>query len=285
MKRVILIVALLGSVLASCEYFVSTPEDDVIARVNDKYLYRSDIENLVAVNTSPEDSALIVNNYVNQWATQQLLIDRALVNLSQDELDRYEKLVNEYRNDLLTEAYKNAVVSKQLDSTVTQSQYEEYYERSKENYRLNDVLLKVRYIHLPVDYSGVDKVKNRLTDFDAEDKEILTDQAYSYVSSNLNDSVWIKKDNLQKVLPILRSEKSEVLKKSNFTQLQDSLGVYLIKIEDRLDLNETAPVEFVKPTLKQIILNKRKLELISKFESDITRDAVRHNKFQIYTYE
>lgn len=285
MKRATLITLIFIFVLVSCDYFVSPPEDSVIARVNDKYLYLSDIEKLISEGTSPEDSTLIVKNYINQWATQQLLIDRALVNLSVEELERYEKLVQEYRTDLLTDAYKNAVATKQLDTTVTERQFEEYYEQSKDNYRLNDVLLKMRYVHLPVDYSGVEKIEKSLSKFEEEDKETLTDQAYSFVSSNLNDSVWIKKDNLQKVLPILRTEESKVLNKSNFVKLQDSLGVYLIKIEDRLDLNEPAPLSYIKPTLKQIILNKRKLELISNFERDIARDAVKNNNFQIYTYE
>lgn len=285
MKRATLITLIFTFVLVSCDYFVSPPEDSVIARVNDKYLYLSDIEKLISEGTSPEDSTLIVKNYINQWATQQLLIDRALVNLSVEELERYEKLVQEYRTDLLTDAYKNAVATKQLDTTVTERQFEEYYEQSKDNYRLNDVLLKMRYVHLPVDYSGVEKIEKSLSKFEEEDKETLTDQAYSFVSSNLNDSVWIKKDDLQKVLPILRTEESKVLNKSNFVKLQDSLGVYLIKIEDRLDLNEPAPLSYIKPTLKQIILNKRKLELISNFERDIARDAVKNNNFQIYTYE
>jgi hypothetical protein len=81
------------------------------------------------------------------------------------------------------------------------------------------------------------------------------------------------------------SAKDEVLKKSNFTQFQDSIGVYLVKIEDILNQNEIAPLSYIKPTLRQIILNKRKLELIRKLETDITRDAIEHNKFEIYNNE
>jgi len=101
----------------------------------------------------------------------------------------------------------------------------------------------------------------------------------------LNDSVWINKEVLFETLPILMSAKDEVLKKSNFTQFQDSIGVYLVKIEDILNQNEIAPLSYIKPTLRQIILNKRKLELIRKLETDITRDAIEHNKFEIYNNE
>lgn len=284
MKNLILVSAL-SILFASCEYFASAPEEDVVARVNENYLYMSDVQKLIADNTSPEDSILIVNNYITRWATQQLLIDQAAINLSSENLDRFDKLVQEYKNDLLTEAYKNAVISKQLDSTVTESEYVEYYNLNKENFRLNDVLLKLRFVQLPADYEGVKKIKEQFTRFNQEDKEALLDHKYVFAASNLNDSVWIKRDVLLDALPVLRAESDQLLKKSNFAQLQDSLGVYLVKIEDVLGLNETAPLSYIKPTLRQIILNKRKLELIKKFETDITRDAIENNKFEIYTHE
>ena len=73
-----------------------------------------------------------------------------------------------------------------------------------------------------------------------------------------------------------------MLKKSNFAQLQDSLGVYLVKIEDVLNTNDIAPLSYIKHTIDQIILNKRKLELIKKLEKDITKDAIKNNDFEIY---
>lgn len=284
MKKLSVILILIAGVFNSCVYFTPPPEDDVVARVNDHYLYMTDLKNLVFENTSPEDSLQIVTNYINRWATRQLLIDRALVNLSPEELERYEQLVREYRNDLLTEAYKNAAVSKQLDSVVTEKQFLQYYEENKENYRLNEVLLKVRYIHLAPNYQGVPKVKEQLNRFDKDDKNALTDANYSFISSNLNDSIWVRKENLQKLLPILKRE-SQVLNKNNFAHLEDSLGVYLIKTVDVVGINEPAPLSYVEPTIKQVILNKRKLRLINKFETDIAKDAIEHNNFQIYTHE
>lgn len=275
----------IATVFASCEYFTSTPEEDVVARVNENYLYLSDVQKLIPENTSPEDSVLIINNYITRWATQQLLIDQAKINLSSDNLARFDRLVQEYKNDLLTDAYKNVVVGKQMDSTVSESEFERYYLEHRENFKLNDVLLKMRFLQLPVDYEGFAGVKEKFTRFNEKDKEALNDQSYAFVSSNLNDSVWIKKDVLLDALPVLRTESDQVLKKSNFVQLRDSIGVYLVKIEDVLNLNETAPLSYVKPTLRQIILNKRKLELIKKFETDITKYAIENNKFEIYTHE
>jgi hypothetical protein len=58
-----------------------------------------------------------------------------------------------------------------------------------------------------------------------------------------------------------------------------------VKIEDVLDLKDIAPLSYIKPSLKLIILNKRKLELIKKLEKDITQDAIKNNEFEIYTHQ
>ncbi len=256
-----------------------------MARVNDNFLYEKDIQKFISEDTTPEDSILIVNNYINRWATQQLLIDQARINLSADQLEQYEKLVQEYQNDLLTEAYKNVIVSKQLDSTITEQEYRDYYETNKENFRLKDLLVKLRYVQLPVNYEGLASVREKLGRYNEKDRKSLNSQDYQFISSNFNDSVWVRKEILLNTLPAIRDNSEQVLKKSNFTQLQDSLGVYLVKIEDVLNPNDTAPLSYVKPTLKQIILNKRKLELIKKLETDITRDAIETNNFEIYKNE
>ncbi|KXN98438.1 peptidylprolyl isomerase [Aequorivita aquimaris] len=278
-------IILFCTLLVSCEYFKPKMEENVVARVNDNFLYEKDIQKFISEDTTPEDSILIVNNYINRWATQQLLIDQARINLSADQLEQYEKLVQEYQNDLLTEAYKNVIVSKQLDSTITEQEYRDYYETNKENFRLKDLLVKLRYVQLPVNYEGLASVREKLGRYNEKDRKSLNSQDYQFISSNFNDSVWVRKEILLNTLPAIRDNSEQVLKKSNFTQLQDSLGVYLVKIEDVLNPNDTAPLSYVKPTLKQIILNKRKLELIKKLETDITRDAIETNNFEIYKNE
>tara|TARA_R110002020_G_scaffold160234_2_gene344585 strand:+ start:3816 stop:4673 length:858 start_codon:yes stop_codon:yes gene_type:complete len=278
-------IILLCTFFVSCEYFVPETQENKVARVNNTFLYEEDIQKLIGEDTSAEDSTLIVNNYINRWATQQLLIDQAKINLTADKLEQYNKLVQEYQNDLLTEAYKNVIVSKQLDSTITEQEYREYYEANKENFKLKDLLVKLRYVQLPINYDGLASVKEKLNRYNEKDRKSLNSQDYQFISSNFNDSVWVKKEVLLHTLPIIRGNNEHVLKKSNFSQLQDSLGVYLVKIEDVLNPNDTAPLSYVKPTLKQIILNKRKLELIKKLETDITKDAIETNNFEIYKNE
>ncbi|NJX17644.1 peptidyl-prolyl cis-trans isomerase, partial [Tamlana crocina] len=54
---------LLLSIYAGCSFLNEPEEKEVIARVNESYLYREDVAKLISQNTSPEDSALLVNNF------------------------------------------------------------------------------------------------------------------------------------------------------------------------------------------------------------------------------
>jgi len=107
--------------------------------------------------------------------------------------------------------------------------------------------------------------------------------SFHFKSYFLNDTVWISAAQVAEKIPVLNAEnKKELLKKSNYIQLKDSLGLYLIQINEVLQQNDYAPLEYVKPTVNQIIHNRRKLELIKQFEKDITKDAIKNNQFEIY---
>ena len=270
-------------VLCSCDFINQDNLDTPIARVNDSYLYQKDIKNLIFENTSKDDSTLIVANFINRWATKQLLIDQSIINLTQEKQDAYNNLVNQYKTDLYIEAYKSSIVAKRLDSIITFEELEKFYNQNKENFKLNDDLLKIRYIHIDENFSNTKELVEKFKRFDSIDKNELTKLSIKFKAFNLNDSIWIKNDLLIGVLPVLKQNNIQVLKKTNFTQLQDSLGVYLVKIEAVLKTNDIAPLSYVKPTIEQIVINKRKQEILKKIEKEITIDAIKNKNFELFT--
>jgi len=201
-------------------------------------------------NVSKQDSAILVSNYINNWATQQLLYNNALINISEERQQDLNALVNEYKNDLFAKVYKEAVVKTNIDTVVMSIDMLKYYEANKENFKLNEELLKLRYIHLSVDNSEVDEVKDHLRKFELEDRQKLDSLSLQFNAFSLNDSIWVKAAQVYSKLPKLTDrQRDKYLKKSQFFELKDSLGVYLIYIKDMLQRNETAPLEYVKPTM------------------------------------
>nr|WP_248724953.1 peptidyl-prolyl cis-trans isomerase [Seonamhaeicola sp. ML3] len=267
----------------SCEYLKRPPEVEAVARVNDSYLSYSDLKGLVNQGTSKDDSIFIVENFINRWATQQLLVDGAILNLSESTQQNFDKLVNQYKTDLYAKAYMEALVKQSIDTLVTNKEVQEYYDNNKEVFKLNEELIKFRYVHVDENIIDYNKIKEKFERFEANDKVELDSISIQFKSYSLNDSIWIKLSQVITKIPVINSEnKNELLKKSNFIQLKDSLGVYLMQINDVLLRNETAPLEYVKPTIDQIVINKRKLELIRQLEKDITKDAIKNKQFEIY---
>ncbi|WP_338730945.1 peptidyl-prolyl cis-trans isomerase [Mangrovimonas cancribranchiae] len=269
--------------LSACNFFKKTEESTPVARVNDTYLYKEDIEKLLSDNLSKEDSTVLVNNYINRWATQQLLVEGAKRNLSEQQVQAFEDLTVKYKNDLFSNAYLEALVDKNIDTTVTLSEAQSYYEDNKSVFNLNEDLIKFRYIHIDENAINLEAIKEKFKRFNTSDKKHLDSISIQFKSYSLKDSVWIKLDQVVDKVPVITIEnKPQLLKKSNFIQLKDSLGLYLMHVNDVLTRNSTAPLEYVKPTIDQIVINKRKLELIKELEKDITKDATKNKNFEIY---
>ena len=117
-----------------------------IAKVYDKVLFLDDVKEIMPGQLSKEDSVLFVNSYINKWAKEQLLLQKAKINL-QEENENINALVNQYRQDLLINKYKEAVVEQELDTLVTEVNIENFYTTNKDIFRLNEELVKFRYIY------------------------------------------------------------------------------------------------------------------------------------------
>lgn len=254
---------------------------EAIARVYDSYLYDADLQDVLPANFSNEDSILVVKNYINSWAKDQLLLQKAQINL--DDKENVEELVNQYRQDILIDRYKGAAVAQYLDTVVTEENISTFYNENKEIFKLNEALVKFKYIHFgnellnPEDFIALFKSKKK------EDRDSLLSQEFQLKSFNFNDSTWVRLDDvMNKIKTFDSGDRRSFLKKTRFFKKEDSLGVYLIAVKDALNRNDTAPQSYVLPTIRQMILHKRKLDLLKKIEKTLVEDAINNKEFEIY---
>lgn len=269
--------------LGSCSYFKEEAKPEAIARVGDSYLYRSEIIDLIPEGTSKADSIAIVQSYIDRWATQKLLIKAAELNIRKERQSEIDNLVLQYKTDLYTKAYLEEIVTNQLDTLVSETEMRNYYNANKENFRTNGVLLRLRYLHLPKDHPKFETIKSKFFDRKKGDAKFWETYQLQFKSSALNDSVWVEMNQVYRKLPFINPENREnYIVSGKSIQYPDSLYVYLVKVSAVLDKNQISPYDYVKPTLKELLLNQRKLDLIKKFEKDITDDAIKNNKYEVY---
>ena len=261
-------------------------DEQPIARVGELFLYKEDIAPLLTNTMSKADSVSFVTDYINNWASKQLLLSKAKINLSEDKLGEFDALVETYRTDLYTRAYKEALVQQGSDSVISQAQLETFYEKEKENFKLKEKLISLRFIHLPPQFMNKESVVEKLKSFKEDDIRYLDSIGVQFKKLNFNDSIWVTASRIREEIPLLTLDNQDrYLKKSQFFELQDSLGVYLTKITGVLEINDIAPLSYIEPSIRQVLLNRRKLDYIRKLETEIIDEAIKEKEFEVYAQD
>ena len=275
------------ALLASCDTFFNGSEDKVaLARVGESYLYQEDVSPFIAENMTPGDSAAFVVNYINRWASKQLLLSKSKINLPEEKLAEFNRLVADYKTDLYTKAYLELLVLQSLDTTVSRQQLQQFYEDQKDNFKLDEKLVQLRFVVLPQPFLNQGEVEAKFKSFAPQDKVFLDSIAVQFKKLHFNDSIWVSASRvMQEIPPLDYTNQETYLKKSQFFELQDSLGVYLGKVTNVLEVNDVAPLSFIEPKIKQIILNRRRLRQINRLETDVIDEAIQKNEFEVYAPE
>ena len=269
--------------LTSCDYIKlqekDAPTSEIIAIVNTYKLFKADLKDFLPRNISREDSLILVKSFIQDWAVKKLLLDAAANNNTQESLKNINSLVQDYKESLLINNFKEALIKQQLDTIISDDEVEAYYLINNENFKLNEVLVKSKYLYFDASVINKKEIVKFFKSEEIEDAEELERQQLSFKMYQLNDSIWTELDKILLKLPF---SKENLLKKSKFIQKQDSLGLYLVAIRDVLRRNDIAPLSYIKPTIKEMILHKRKIELIRNIEKIIVKDATKNNNFKIY---
>ena len=175
--------------LVACDFPAVKTQIKPLARVNDALLYKEAIDFSFIEGRTEADSILFVQNIINDWATTQLLIDGAILNLSESTQVDFEELVQQYKSDLYTSAYVEALVSQNIDTLVPDSELQKVYVANKQLFVLKEDLLKLRYININASISNLKEIKKRFKRFNYHDKIRLDSISIQFNSFYLKDSM------------------------------------------------------------------------------------------------
>ena len=277
MKSIHLIILLL---ICSCD-LPTNEESNAIARVGEDFLFISDLENQIRPNGG--DSLQITMRTINEWAEELLYLKKAEINLSSREKIGLEELVSTYRNDLYVKTYKDKAIQSQLDSIVGKKEIESYFEQNKYNFKTNKDLMRGRYVRVRNENYNLRLIRKSIRRFNEDDKVFLDSIALQFTTYSLNDSIWVQASQFFNRLPSIPERRyKNFLKNDTFFELQDSLEVYLVVIEEVVLRNDLAPLDYVAPTLNQILINKRKLELMRQLDREIIEEGLLQNIYEVY---
>ena len=132
----------LAFVLAGCG--PESSEVDYVARLGDRYLTREDLDSALESLTVLQDSAEAAEQIMEQWITDELLFREAVRRGLRNQEGVQSLLLENERSvlvsALLTELYKEE------DSTPDDQDLLTYYEQNKDQLKLTEPFVKIRYL-------------------------------------------------------------------------------------------------------------------------------------------
>lgn len=268
--------------LASCTSLFKKHSEKTVARVYDEYLYESDLQDIVPKGTPAKDSLTLIQSYIDTWVRQKLFVHQAERNLQPDQMDFTQQLEN-YRNSLIIYKYENELVKQKLDTLVTPDEISSYYQANQKNFLLKDNIVQVQYVKLPLKYKNTGRFRTLLKSDDPGDRSLLADLCEKDAADYfLDDQNWVRFSDFVKQIPVKTYNQEEFLKNHREVEYQDSLYVYLVRFRDFRIKDDVSPLNMEENNIREIILNKRKVELITKMQEDVYQKASRSNDFEIY---
>lgn len=268
-------------ILSSCSHINREFDDKVVARLGENELYQSELDEMLGIAISGKDSVVMARNYIHNWARKELVLEKAAFNLTEDQLE-IEKLVEAYRHSLIRQQYEQDLVRQYLDTTLLRSEIEGFYETHKFDLKLDRDLLQVLYVKINKLAPRIDELKDLCVSDTEESKRELDDYCFSFAKRYYNsDTDWLSFDELYDELPVDSLSQKEQYE-NNFLELEDSLYFYFLRFKKIHIKEEKAPIKYLEPQIRKMILLKRKQELIRNMESTLFNDAIESGYFEMY---
>lgn len=285
-NRLFLLIPALFLILtvSGCKMF-ERENDQLIAECYGHFLYRHDLDGIVQPGTSADDSIAAVKQFIDSWIRQQIMLQQAENNLTDEQKD-FSDQIEQYRNSLIIFAYESELIRQKLDTIVTDIQIEEFYNANQASFMLLENIVRVRYIKIPEVAAKPDllrKAEKLIKSGDPDDDEQLIDLCQnSLLTCFIDDENWIRFDDLLREIPIKTDNQEEFLRNRSFYQTKDSAYTYLVRFRDVKTKEGFSPLSYERNKIRELILNRRKIELMDKMQQQVFQEALSNKEFTIY---
>jgi len=267
-----------------CQYFQPKQQapEKIVARVGEATLSATSLSELTPINSSSEDSIVFAEKFVTDWIKKQLMIQRA-----QDVIDfneaKIQNKVLDYQYALMVHELEKRYIETNLDENVSKEEIKGYYGLKSENFILQENLAKCLYFKIPENAPQVWRLRRSLKNYPADTTQLWEYAEQYAVKTFMEDSVWVKFDEVLLETPLKEiSDKARFLKSNSSVEVSDEDFIYFLKIFEYRLIGEVAPLEFIKQRVEDVIINKRKIALKKELEKKIYEEAEQTDAFEIY---
>lgn len=263
----------------SCSNFSNKNLNNLVARAGENFLYENDLPEYASKN----DSLIKISSFIETWAKEKVLFDLSIINLSQSKKAEIDELVNNYKVDLYINSYKDLIVNSRIDSIVTNEQIDSFYSLNINNFKLNENLVKYRYIKVPKDNININRIRRYIVRVNEQDRYFLDSLNFQFADIKLNDSTWFtERDVISSINFINQNNKSNYFIKDRLFSIEESNYINFFIVDDILKSGNIPPISYLYKRIKSTIINQRKLILLKNINKEILNDALISKKYEVY---
>ncbi len=290
MRRIVNIsLFVLLATMVSCrelpDYLVSS---NTLARVGRNQLTATEVKQAIPSNLKGEDSVVFAKHYIDKWLVRQLKIEEA-DELFSNSVNDIEKMVEDYRQTLLTSKVDQHYVDKLMSNELTDEDIANYYNTHKSDFTLDRTLVKGRILRFDGSYRQSKRLKEQMRKAAASptDAKTFSDvcEKNGFVLTDYR-SEWISFSDFLANLPTtLAQDYDPLLDKMDIQEMEANDIRYYFDFTSVCRKGNVAPLEVVKENIRRILLTQRRSEIIKTHEEQIVKQAKDEGHARIYLEE
>lgn len=268
--------------VCSCQFSSQQENDMIVATVFDSELMRSEVVSFIPPQTGKDDSILMSQNYIRNWITKQLLLHKAIENLSEEEKN-IRKQVEDYRTSLLIHRYKQKLITQKLSEEIENEKIEKYYQENQVNFILSTPIVKAVFFILPKTAPNMAQIRKWFQSDEIGDQERLDDYCITHAKKYDDfQNNWIELKFLLNLIPEEVNKLENEIRYNKNIEKEDDENYYFLKINKICKEQTIAPLEYVYEEISLILKNKKKIQFENELEYQINEEAEKKKYVKIY---
>jgi hypothetical protein len=255
--------------------------DRTIAQVDDVELLESEALILMEHLGYDVKNKKAKEQFVNQWVEQESL-RLELIKTNEAQAKLIEMRAQAFAGELSKYYLEEVAISRQVDTVITEKELNNYYNKHKNEFELQDYLVKALYLKVPKDIPIEKDISEHYLLKNDKDLSKMNSYAKLYAENfYFDDEQWIYFNDLTKDVPLKNYNRDNIVLNRTKTYFSDEEFTYFINILDYKLKNSAPPFDFLKPQIREIILSKRVNKIKEEIESKLIFNTKKKHDIKI----
>ncbi len=267
---------LILSALASCreKTFVNDSAGKTpLVEVEGNVLYSEDLQKVLPLDCTDEDSAEFAERYIKNWIAEMLFYKNAVRNIP--DTKEIDQLVENYRRSLILHEYQQRLIEQKIDKEVSDQDIKDFYNNNLRLFVLNEPMIKGLFLKIPLSAPNIGKIKTwyKQSGNDAFDEIEKYSIKYAVRYEFFYDR-WLSVSDIEMLLPPLDIPLEDMLNKQYSLEFNDEQYIYLLNVSEYITKGSYEPVESATGKIRDLLMNNKEVSYMQQIKDELYKSAL-----------